>query len=398
MMSFTLNGITYAYLHTQPQIDDAVNLLANAPSVAFDLEFDRDRYTYGFSLCLIQVSTVTQCFLIDPLAPNISLTGLFTLFENPAIEKIVHCPGEDLRLLHSLKCYPKNLVDTEVYCKLLNYEVTSLSAMLQQHLGVAIDKKMQKSNWHERPLSHAQLAYAAADVVYLHQLREALHPKIVDKGMLAWVNQEFELLETTIHILEPRKDFLKPNDKNYLSQAHQYLLNTLFTWRDETARKLNKPAHHVMPEEVVRDLASERLPIAHLRHTHGVHPYVKGAGINQLNTTWQKALDYIDLHNLSFTKDTQKMSKEAYDAQLATRKQREQWRTTMFVPIQQKLEEAYGTFTMRFLLSTGFVNSLLREEVTFKQLLPAYRQQLVIDTAASLGLDISYWVDTKKIR
>ncbi|HSR37930.1 MAG TPA: hypothetical protein VLL95_03370, partial [Phnomibacter sp.] len=90
------------YIADAAELQHCVDILRQSTVFAFDLEFDRDRYTYGFDLCLMQVATPEVCFLIDPLS-KINLQPLFEVFTLPAIRKLVHCPGEDLRLLHSLQ-------------------------------------------------------------------------------------------------------------------------------------------------------------------------------------------------------------------------------------------------------------------------------------------------------
>ncbi len=366
--------------------------LSAAPAFAFDLEFDRDRYTYGFDLCLMQIATPTTCFVIDPLA-SLHLQPLFLLFENPAIRKLVHCPGEDLRLLHSLQCYPNNLVDTDVYAKLLNYEQTSLSNMLQIHCGVELNKKLQTSNWARRPLSDAQIEYAAADVLYLFELEEKLRKELEAKGLLAFAEEEFALVNNTRYTLEPKENFLKKNDLQFMSPYDQYVLNELFKYRDGLAREKNKPAHQILPEELVRQIAYNKLPVQALASQTGVHPMLKSpGGIQRLLKRWQAIHAEAKAANLSHRRSGQGLTPSERQEFEAIRLAQDNAKKQIFTPIQQRIAEKYGQHMTRFVFSSTLVNELLKGDRRINSIQPAYRQRLVREAATSLQLDISPWI------
>ena len=93
---------TIEYIDTVDGFNAAIKHLLSADSVAFDLEFDSSRYSYGFTLCLVQICTKERCFVIDPFKIK-DLKPLFAILEDPSILKIAHSGDQDLRLLHSLK-------------------------------------------------------------------------------------------------------------------------------------------------------------------------------------------------------------------------------------------------------------------------------------------------------
>ena len=245
------------FISTQKKLDAAVQALSGVPSFAFDLEFDRDRYSYGFTLCLVQLATPEVCFVIDPLA-SVSLAPLFALFEDPAIQKIMHSGGEDLRLLHALGCFPQNLYDTDITARLLNYEQCSLAALLFDVMGLLLHKGEQKSNWLKRPLTEGQINYAANDVIYLHWLKEALEEKLAGRPAAALLQSEQAMLSTTKYLPEEKVWFLRKEDERSLSPYEQHVLNALYVLRDQKARLLDKPAYQVMEESLLRPLATAR--------------------------------------------------------------------------------------------------------------------------------------------
>lgn len=359
--------------------------MALSDTLSFDLEFDNNRYSYGVTLCLIQVATPEVCYVIDPLAiPDLS--GLYALFETERIQKIVHAPGEDLRLLHSLGCYPKNLFDTEVAARLLNYEQTSLTILLRDKLNFQMNKKHQKSNWLRRPLTEGQVQYAADDVIWLHPLKEVLEAEANERGLMPYVREEQGLLSTTIYNAVTKTSFLKPSDLSTLSPQEQYITNELLRYRDELARSLNRPAYQVLSEEMVRELAAgTRLPES-IVHEASVHPRFKNS---RFAAQLADRLRHIRATAIAQNLSPERMGRpQLTPAQHAAIRKAAHDREQVFAPIQQALVERFGPHTAVLLLSNKMVNELLKGSVTLRDL-PEYRQALIRDIAAELGFDIS---------
>lgn len=363
--------------------------LAARETISFDLEFDSHRNSYGVTLCLIQVGTPEACYVIDPMV-HLELGGLYALFEDDRIQKIVHSPGEDLRLLHSLGCYPKNLFDTEVVARLLNYEQTSLTALLRDKLDHQMSKGQQKSNWLLRPLTAEQVQYAADDVAWLHRLKEVLVAEAEEKGLMPFVLEEQELLSTTIHRIEAKTNFLKPADLEILSPREQHILNELLRYRDELARDINQPAYRVMSEELVRDLASGNRTPESLAEDRGVHRLYRNSRFASRVSGRLR-----DIRAAATTKGLSAEPKgraRLTPAEHAARRKAAYDREHKFAPVQQVLVERFGSFAVKLILSNAMVNELLQHTVAVRDLKPAYRQSLIRDAAASLGIDLSeYW-------
>jgi ribonuclease D len=389
--SHTNSPAATRYITDAAGLQQCADILRHSTVFAFDLEFDRDRYTYGFDLCLMQVATPEVCFLIDPLG-KIDLQPLFEVFTLPQIRKLVHCPGEDLRLLHSLQCYPVNLVDTEVMAKLLNYEQTSLSNMLLLHCGISIDKKLQTSNWGRRPLSDAQLQYAASDVIYLFELEKKLLALVEEKKVQWAVEAEMLHLNSLRFNLEDRQDFLKKNDRVFMSPYDQYVLNELFRWRDQLARQKNKPAHQIMAEEVLRQVAYGKLPAAQVPAQHGVHPVLKsGEMISKLEQSFKAFHAQAKASGLSRKRAGQGLTEEERMQLEKSKQETEAAKKQIFQPIQQHLCQQWGEHAARFLFSTTLVNDILRGAIRIGFMQPAYRSELVKQAAQHLAIDISPW-------
>jgi ribonuclease D len=375
------------YVQIQPQLDACIAILQASNSFAFDLEFDRDRYTYGFDLCLMQIATPENCFIIDPHA-TIELQPIYRLFEKPGIRKLVHCPGEDLRLLNSLNCRPANLVDTEIYARLLNYEQTSLGNMLRLTCDLELDKKLQTSNWCKRPLTEAQLAYAAADVVYLHQMESILQQQAQQKGLMPYVQQEQDLLNETDFTIGPKESFLRAGDLRHLSPYHQFVLNGLFVLRDKLARQYNKPAHQIMPEELVRNLADGQLSLKDWQLQQGIYPKLRsGAFVGSLATEIANLKAEANARGLLKNRQPKTAEPEGEQQRLSRREQ-DAIKAEVFAPVQAHIASQLGEYAARFVLSTRVVNEILSGERKLTKLKPAYRLNLIYEAAAALRIKL----------
>lgn len=385
-MPLSVTGDSPVYLIDQPErLLRSLQELGRCNTLSFDLEFDNNSYGYGVTLCLIQVATPQVCYVIDGLV-NLDLSGLYALFESTAIQKIVHAPGEDLRLLHSLGCYPKNLFDTEVVARLLNYEHTSLTILLREKLAFAMDKKQQRSNWLRRPLSEEQVKYAADDVIWLHPLKALLEAEAGERNLMEFVREEQELLSTTIHPTVAKTAFLKPSDLYALSPREQYIANELLRYRDSVARNMNRPAYQVMSEELVRSLAAGTCLPESIVQEPGVHPRIKNSRFaSQLAKQLAQAVKAAAAQNLSSEKQGWPIVTPAKNA--SNGKAAED-REKVFAPIQQALVQRFGMHAGRFLLSNRVVNDLLRRAITLQEIKPAYRQALIRNIAAAAGIEL----------
>ena len=377
------------YIESQAALDACISRLEAAPELAFDLEFDSHSFSYGVNLALVQIADTERCYLVDPLV-GLDLSGLFAVFANPDIRKLAHSSGEDLRLLHSLGCVPQNVYDTEIAARLLNYEFTSLAAILAAKLGVQLDKKQQRSNWLKRPLTDEQRHYAALDVQYLHELKAALEPELAAAGLIEFTDDEQKALSRIIHQPEARTSFLKPADSYQLSLYDQHVLDGLLWFRDELARELKRPAFQVVDEQLLRDLTAGEVDPEDVPYEKGVHGRLRNDGFGRrIRTRLEQLQEKAERLGLSRAlPERRRLTREEH----AARQQAEADRKDKFAPVQEALAARYGTFTARMLLSNTVVGEILRGATSLRDLQRPYRIQVIRDTAQQLGIDIEAYL------
>ena len=164
-----------------PALLARLDALAPAP-VSLDTEADSFHH-YFEKVCLVQVAVAGEIFLVDPLGP----VPLAPLLERLASRRLLmHGADYDLRLLYRLEGFRAGtLFDTMIAAQLLGEREVGLSALLQNRLGVALDKAHQRADWSARPLPSGLVAYAAADVAHLPALVASLERDLAERGRLA---------------------------------------------------------------------------------------------------------------------------------------------------------------------------------------------------------------------
>ena len=152
-------------------------------------------------LALLQVNDHEEIYLIDTVLiekPGESASFLFS----DSVIKIFHSCKEDLEAVYSwTKREMSNIFDTQIANSLLNDDYSiSYQSLVERNLGILLDKKETRSNWIRRPLSDAQLKYAALDVEYLIHLYIEQNEKLKKSKKLNWHNQDIgRLLEVTFN-------------------------------------------------------------------------------------------------------------------------------------------------------------------------------------------------------
>src|SRR5258708_36855385 len=171
-----------------------VAALVREPAIGVDTE-SNSLFAYRERVCLIQFSTPDQDFILDPLAVD-DLSALGPLFANPAQQKIFHAAEYDLICLKRDYDFKfANVFDTMVAARTLGWPRLGRAAILQDRFGVTMNKRFQRANWGERPLTDELLDYARLDTRYLVALREVLAAELAAGGRTEEAQEEFERLE-----------------------------------------------------------------------------------------------------------------------------------------------------------------------------------------------------------
>lgn len=178
---------------------DLPDTLDLGSSVAIDCETmglipGRDR------LCLVQLSSGDgDAHLVQISKGQTSAPNLERLITDPDVLKLFHFGRFDIAAMFNAF----GALTTPVYCTKIASKLVrtytdrhGLKNLLDELLGVDISKLQQMSDWGAPELTEAQLAYAASDVLYLHQLKEKLDERLAREGRTDLAQAAFDFLPT----------------------------------------------------------------------------------------------------------------------------------------------------------------------------------------------------------
>jgi ribonuclease D len=217
-------------------------------------------YAYHERVCLLQISSPDQDYLVDPLALS-NISELKEIFENPQKEKIFHAAEYDLICLRRDYGFRvRGLFDTHAAARSLGSRECGLNALLAREFGVTLDKPMQRANWGHRPLSDRQIEYARFDTRFLLPLRDRLAAQVSSNGYWEELRDEFQRLECIpdLESEEPGCDpFWRLRGVYELKPPQRAVLRSLYEWREEEAERIDRPSFHVLSVEAMNRLAQE---------------------------------------------------------------------------------------------------------------------------------------------
>jgi len=127
-------------------------------------------------------------------APNLT-----RMLADPAVEKLFHFARFDVAMLsHHLGAETAPVYCTKIASKLVRTYTDrhGLKDICRELLGVELSKQQQSSDWGAAELSQEQLAYAASDVLYLHDLRAKLDVMLAREGRDGLAKACFDFLPT----------------------------------------------------------------------------------------------------------------------------------------------------------------------------------------------------------
>lgn len=220
--------------------------------VAVDTEFVWTSTCYP-KLGLVQLAWDHEhSALVDVLAIG-DPAPLAGLLANPAVVKVLHEAASDLPILRRwCGALPVRVFDTRIaagFCGLT--AAVSLNGLLASQLQVSLDKTETRTDWLQRPLSEAQLKYAAEDVAWLPWLHDVLREKVERLGNLDWLAEEMAVYEQEDYYIEPdpRESWRRVSGMGALSGVALAVLRELAAWREETARRLDKARPRLLRDE-----------------------------------------------------------------------------------------------------------------------------------------------------
>lgn len=266
--------MNYKLVEQQHQLPELMTALSSASIIGFDTEFVAED-SFRPDLCLVQVSTDNEIFLIDPKAVK-QLDEFWELLVDPARKVIVHAGREETLFVYRAtgKTMP-GLFDIQLAVGILGGEYpASYGNLLNRVLGKVLDKGETRTDWRARPLSASQLEYAALDVLHLPQLYRVLEQNLIDEQRLEWFDEEIIRRQTALIDTQLREAWHRIGGVQSMRGKQLAVVRALWQWREHRAEQRNMPARRVLRDDLLLEIAKrawiDPVKIATIRGLH--HP------------------------------------------------------------------------------------------------------------------------------
>ena len=241
-------------INTEEKLAAFLPVVRTAARVAVDTEAD-SLHAYPEKVCLIQISTAAGDELIDPLA-GVNLDPLLDALGGH--ELIFHAADYDLRLLRKHHEFvPGAIFDTMLAARLLGERQFGLGNLVENFLGVKLEKGSQKADWARRPLTPRMAENARNDTHYLKPLADKLKAALREKGRLAWHQEScVRLIAESSQFRAPDPDMVWRVKGSFgLSRPAMAVLREIWNWRESEALASTRPPFFILSHEVMVKLA-----------------------------------------------------------------------------------------------------------------------------------------------
>ncbi len=244
------------YIEHDKNLKQLIKKLKNEPLLAIDTE-SNSLYAYQERVCLIQLSTRTQDYIIDPLRIA-DMSPLGELLVDPKMEKVFHAAEYDLMCLkRDFGFTLVNLFDTMVAARICGVKALGLNRLLAEYCGVDVDKSHQRDDWGQRPLSDEGLLYAQMDTHFLPVLRDKLSELLTEQGRTEEAMETFiEASEVTPpeHIFDP-EGYWRMAIPSGLNRRQSAILRELYILREDIAKERDCPPFKVFADKMLLAMA-----------------------------------------------------------------------------------------------------------------------------------------------
>jgi ribonuclease D len=238
------------------KLDEFLPTVRAADWIALDTEAD-SLHAYPERLCLMQFCTAAGERLVDPISPGLDLAPLFDALSGHRI--LMHAADYDLRLLQKHHRFvPGAIFDTMLAARLLGVKQFGLGNLVEQFLGIKLEKTSQKANWALRPLTAKMERYARDDVRHLKPLVDRLNADLKAKGRLAWHQEScVQLIRDASSVTQPDQDAVwRVKGSSLLNRHALAILREIWRWREAEARSSCRPPFFILAHEKLVEIAA----------------------------------------------------------------------------------------------------------------------------------------------
>jgi ribonuclease D len=171
---------------------------------------------------------------------------------------IVHAGKQDLEIFHDqLGVVPTDVLDVQLAAGFAGFGSSlPYGRLVELALQETLVKGEAYTDWCQRPLTEAQLRYAADDVRYLPGIADVLEKRLRDQGRLEWAAEEMAALSDPA-LYEPSLDdaWKRVAGRGSLSGRQSAVLRELARWREESASRRDLPRGWIIKDPTLVEIA-----------------------------------------------------------------------------------------------------------------------------------------------
>jgi len=240
------------YIDSAQKFESLLRELSSHAVICLDTEFISEG-RYEPELCLVQLSTPDDIFIVDPIVLP-ELKPMWTLLASPDREIVTVAARQEIKFCAKGAGFaPACVLDLQVAAGLLGYGYPlSHTNLCLRILNARVNGGESFSDWRKRPLRPVQLEYAADDVRYLLPMREKLLARAQKLDRTDWVRGECDHLVKAVMREDER---WKISGSTRLSRRQLAVLREVWRWRDRQACALNVPAARVLGDSMLIEVA-----------------------------------------------------------------------------------------------------------------------------------------------
>jgi ribonuclease D len=252
-------GIVMSIVTSTDELAAICKRFAHFDFVTVDTEFMRET-TYWPKLCVVQMASPEEGYIIDALAPDLDLAPFFELMKNEAVVKVFHAARQDIEIAYHLGgLIPHPVFDTQVAAMVCGFgDSISYDQLVERTSGARIDKSSRFTDWSRRPLTQKQIEYALADVTHLREVYLALSARLDEQNRTEWVREEMEVLTSVdTYRLEPEEAW-KRLKLRVRKPSELAILQELAAWREREAQSRDVPRGRVVKDDAIYEIAQQQ--------------------------------------------------------------------------------------------------------------------------------------------
>ena len=244
------------WIDRSEELESLARTLEQQPAIGLDTEFLRER-TFFPKLCLLQLRAAGQIWCVDTLKVG-SLDALMPVLTAPNVRKLIHAARQDMEAIYlTSRQVVSPVFDTQIAAASIGMKPqVGYAELVKTLLDVSIPKGQTRTDWSKRPLTPAQLEYAADDVLYLDAIAMELGGRLQKLGREHWVREDCtELEERRLYEPDPAQAWERLRGIGQLAPEPRARARAIAVWREKLARERDLPRAWILSDAALFSIA-----------------------------------------------------------------------------------------------------------------------------------------------